>query len=125
MEKGYRRRLFYKTPYKKSIVLEIRRAPGGPYGGRGTSFDSSKATADFPKKMILNAVRAPRLLVFEKFREFLMVKKGGKSGICGAIRVPRGYNGVPVELQRLPRCNAITAPRQSKESPTARPHPTI
>ncbi len=125
MEKEYRRRLFYKTPCRKSIVLEISRPPGGLPGDCGASFEDKKNTADFPKRGTLDAVRAPRLFVFEKFREFLMAEKGQKSGFFRAIRAPRGCNGGPVELQRWPRCNAIAAPRQSKEGPAASLHPTL
>ena len=72
-----------------------------------------------------NPLRAPRLSNFAKVGGFLMVVFGPKSGFCRATGPPRGCNEHAVMLQRGCRCNAIAAPRQSKEGLAGGPQPAL
>ncbi len=56
------------------------------------------------------AIRALRLSIFAKLREFLIAVSDPKSTRFRAIAAPRPCNGVPAMLQRRPRCNAVRAP---------------
>ncbi len=69
------------------------------------------------------AVRAPRLFIFEKLREFLTAGKGQKSGARRAIRAPRHRNEHAVMLQRGRRQNAVRAPLQPRGALAGGPHP--
>ena len=74
-----------------------------------------KAHSDSPKVGAWDAVRAPRLFIFEKVGEFLIAEKGQKSGRRRATGPLRHRNEHAVMLQRGRRCNAIAAPRQSNK----------
>ncbi len=60
------------------------------------------------------AIRALRLSIFAKLREFLIAVFDPKSVRFRAIAAPRPCNGVPAGLQRGCRCSTVRAPLQPR-----------